>query len=57
MKALQQQKSALKKLDNVKKDHEKRLNQLLVDQEKDIVKAELITVNLKLVGFHQEKII
>ena len=39
----------MKKLDNVKKDHEKRLDALKRDQELDRRKAELIEMNLPLV--------
>ncbi|XP_071079995.1 ribosome quality control complex subunit NEMF-like [Haliotis cracherodii] len=46
---LQQEKTALKKLDNVKKDHEKRLNVLQKEQEADILKGQLIEMNLQLV--------
>ncbi|XP_048732715.1 ribosome quality control complex subunit NEMF-like [Ostrea edulis] len=49
MKALQQEKSALKKLDNIKKDHEKRIDGLQKDQEVDINKGRLIELNLPLV--------
>ncbi|XP_038077635.1 nuclear export mediator factor Nemf-like [Patiria miniata] len=49
MKVLQQEKDALKKLENVKKDHEKRLDQLMKAQEIDMRKGELIEMNLPLV--------
>lgn len=49
MKALQQEKSALKKLDNIKKDHEKRIEGLQKEQETDINKGRLIELNLPLV--------
>ncbi|XP_071961778.1 ribosome quality control complex subunit NEMF-like [Antedon mediterranea] len=49
MKALQQERAAFKKLDNVKKDHDKRIAQLQTNQEADKRKAELIEVNLTLV--------
>ncbi|KAL7296937.1 hypothetical protein TKK_0009377 [Trichogramma kaykai] len=49
VKALQQEREALKKLENVKKDHEKRLSSLSVTQEIDVMKAELITKNQELV--------
>ena len=39
----------MKKLENVKKDHEKRLDALKRDQELDRRKAELIEMNLPLV--------
>ncbi|XP_028398631.1 nuclear export mediator factor Nemf-like [Dendronephthya gigantea] len=48
-KALQQEKAVLKKLDNVKKDHEKRLDSLQKAQEEDKEKARLIEINLPLV--------
>ncbi|XP_060068947.1 ribosome quality control complex subunit NEMF-like [Ylistrum balloti] len=49
MKSLQQEKAALKKLDNVKKDHEKRIDNLQREQETDISKGQLIEMNLELV--------
>ncbi|XP_002735180.1 ribosome quality control complex subunit NEMF-like [Saccoglossus kowalevskii] len=49
IKALQQEKSAIKKLENVKKDHEKRIQQLQASQNVDMVKAQLIEINLPLV--------
>ncbi|XP_046545079.1 nuclear export mediator factor NEMF-like [Haliotis rubra] len=49
MMTLQQEKTALKKLDNVKKDHDKRLNVLQKEQEVDILKGQLIEMNLQLV--------
>ncbi|CAH1790707.1 unnamed protein product [Owenia fusiformis] len=49
LKVIQQERTALKKLDNVKKDHEKRLGSLQKDQDTDKLKAELIEVNLQLV--------
>ncbi len=45
-----QERTALKKLENVKKDHEKRLDALKRDQEVDKQKAELIEMNLSLVS-------
>ena len=48
-KSLQAEKDALKKLDNVKKDHEKRLEQLASAQKSDEKKANLIEVNCDLV--------
>ncbi len=45
-----QEKAALKKLENVRKDHENRLDALKRDQELDKRKAELIEMNLPLVG-------
>ncbi|XP_053213804.1 ribosome quality control complex subunit NEMF-like [Panonychus citri] len=47
--ALQQEKEALKKLENVKKDHEKRLLELASLQEADKRKASLIEMNKDLV--------
>ncbi|XP_056666940.1 ribosome quality control complex subunit NEMF isoform X2 [Monodelphis domestica] len=46
LKALQQEKQALKKLDNVRKDHEHRLEALHQAQEIDKIKGELIEMNL-----------
>ena len=48
-KLLQQEKSALKKLENVKKDHEKRLTALQSEQMTDTQKGQLIEMNLSLV--------
>ncbi|XP_015913965.2 ribosome quality control complex subunit NEMF [Parasteatoda tepidariorum] len=49
LKALQKEKEALKKLANVKKDHEQRLSKLHESQAVDIEKAQLIEMNLDLV--------
>ncbi|KAM9842428.1 ribosome quality control complex subunit NEMF [Aulostomus maculatus] len=49
MKALQQEKHALKKLENVKRDHEQRLEALHQVQEVDRVKGELVEMNLPVV--------
>ncbi|KAG9481151.1 hypothetical protein GDO78_010418, partial [Eleutherodactylus coqui] len=49
IKALQQEKQALKKLENVRKDHVERLETLHLSQEVDKVKGELIEVNLDIV--------
>ncbi|XP_032100421.1 nuclear export mediator factor NEMF isoform X2 [Sapajus apella] len=49
LKALQQEKQALKKLDNVRKDHENRLEALQQTQEIDKLKGELIEMNLQIV--------
>ncbi|XP_037946929.1 nuclear export mediator factor NEMF homolog [Teleopsis dalmanni] len=49
LKTLQQEREALKKLSNVKKDHAKRLEELTKVQEVDKQKAELITNNQSLV--------
>ncbi|XP_034015884.1 nuclear export mediator factor NEMF-like [Thalassophryne amazonica] len=49
MKALQLEKQALKKLQNVKKDHEQRLEVLHQAQEVDRVKGELVEMNLPVV--------
>nr|XP_033807230.1 nuclear export mediator factor NEMF isoform X2 [Geotrypetes seraphini] len=49
LKALQQEKQALKKLDNVRKDHVQRLESLHQAQEIDKVKGELIEMNLEMV--------
>ena len=48
-KALQQEKSALKKLENVKADHAKRLQVLRQTQEGDRDKGDLIELNVDLV--------
>lgn len=49
MKALHQEKQAMKKLDNVKKDHEQRLGALHQAQEVDRVRGELVEMNLPVV--------
>ncbi|XP_015585729.1 nuclear export mediator factor NEMF homolog [Cephus cinctus] len=49
LKALQQERDALKKLENVRKDHDQRLISLEKTQEVDKQKAELITRNQRLV--------
>lgn len=49
LKALQKEREALKKLENVKKDHEKRLSKLHESQTEDIQKAQLIEMNSELV--------
>ncbi|XP_038162945.1 nuclear export mediator factor NEMF-like [Cyprinodon tularosa] len=49
MKTLLQEKQALKKLENVKKDHEQRLEALHQAQEVDRVKGELVEMNLPVV--------
>lgn len=49
MKAVHQEKEAMKKLENVRKDHDQRLVALEKTQEVDKQKAELITRNLELV--------
>ncbi|KAH8312498.1 hypothetical protein KR044_011035, partial [Drosophila immigrans] len=49
MKTLHQEREALKKLSNVKKDHSKRLEELNKVQDLDKRKAELITCNQSLV--------
>ena len=48
-KALQMEKEAIKKLENVKKDHQKRLDNLNKIQEEDKRKANLIEMNVDLV--------
>jgi len=45
---------ALKKLENVKTDHAKRLEDLEKEQTTDVHKAELIEVNLNLVTTHTD---
>ncbi|XP_015206020.2 ribosome quality control complex subunit NEMF isoform X1 [Lepisosteus oculatus] len=49
VKALQQEKQALKKLDNVRRDHEQRLEALHQAQELDRLKGELVEMNLPVV--------
>ena len=49
MKALHQEREAIKKLENVRKDHEQRLENLARTQEVDKQKAELISRNQQLV--------
>ncbi|XP_030834468.1 nuclear export mediator factor Nemf isoform X1 [Strongylocentrotus purpuratus] len=49
MKVIQQERGALKKLDNVKKDHEKRISSLQQNQELNEKKGALIEINLPLV--------
>lgn len=49
VKALQQEKHALKKLENVKRDHEQRLEALHQAQEVDRIKGELVEMNLPVV--------
>uniref|UniRef100_A0A8C4E3R8 Ribosome quality control complex subunit NEMF n=1 Tax=Dicentrarchus labrax TaxID=13489 RepID=A0A8C4E3R8_DICLA len=49
MKALQQEKQAMKKLENVKRDHEQRLEALHQAQEVDRIKGELVEINLPVV--------
>lgn len=49
LRALQQEREAMKKLENIKKDHDVRLSALEKAQETDKQKAELITRNQQLV--------
>ncbi|XP_066528980.1 ribosome quality control complex subunit NEMF-like isoform X2 [Hoplias malabaricus] len=49
MKALHQEKQALKKLENFRKDHEQRLEALHQAQEVDRLKGELVEMNLPIV--------
>ncbi|XP_078482629.1 ribosome quality control complex subunit NEMF [Ciona intestinalis] len=49
MKSLQRERAAMRKLENVRKDHESRLNGLRSEQETDETKAALIETNLHLV--------
>ncbi len=49
LKAMQQEKAALKKLENVRKDHEQRIEKLQSEQAIDKRKAELIEMNEELV--------
>ena len=44
-----QERTALKKLDNVKRDHERRLLELQSDQEADQRRAYIIQINLDIV--------
>ncbi|UYV72413.1 NEMF [Cordylochernes scorpioides] len=49
MKTLQKEKEALKKLENIKKDHYQRISNLQKSQDEDCYKAQLIEMNLELV--------
>lgn len=49
LRAVQQEKDAMKKLENVRKDHDQRLLVLEKNQEVDKQKAELITRNQQMV--------
>lgn len=49
LKALSQEKTALKKLDNIRKDHQKRIAELQKSQDVDMFKAGLVELNLELV--------
>lgn len=49
VKALQQEKHALKKLENVRRDHQQRLETLHQAQEVDRLKGELVEMNLHIV--------
>lgn len=49
MRALQQEKQALKKLENVRKDHQQRLEALNQAQEVERLKGELVELNLPVV--------
>ena len=44
------EKQALKKLENVRKDHEKRISALQTEQDADNLRAQLIEINLTLVS-------
>ena len=48
VKVAQQEKQAMKKLDNIKKDHESRLQQLEKEQSKDRICGEFIEMNAEL---------
>lgn len=50
MQVNQKEKAALKKLENIKTDHERRLRELKEAQEEDSIKGELIQMNSDLVG-------
>ena len=54
LKVLQQEKAIVKKLENVRKDHERRLENLEQEQTQDKIKAKLIEENLKLVRKYTE---
>ena len=54
LKVLQQEKAIVKKLENVRKDHERRLENLEQEQTLDKIKAKLIEENLKLVRKYTE---
>ncbi|XP_015761968.1 PREDICTED: nuclear export mediator factor NEMF-like, partial [Acropora digitifera] len=49
LKALSQEKSAVKKLDNIRNDHQKRISELQKSQDLDMLKAGLVELNLELV--------
>lgn len=49
MKALSQEKTALKKLENIRKDHQRRIDSLQKSQDVDMLRAELVELNLPLV--------
>ena len=49
MKVVNQEKQAMKKLENVKKDHEMRVEKLQTEQSLDRRRAELIEMNEQLV--------
>ncbi|XP_052768636.1 ribosome quality control complex subunit NEMF-like [Mya arenaria] len=49
LKTLHQEKQALKKLDNIRRDHEKRVDGLQREQEVDKLKGQLIEMNLDMV--------
>ncbi|XP_047133052.1 ribosome quality control complex subunit NEMF isoform X1 [Hydra vulgaris] len=49
LKALQQEKAALKRLENVREDHEKRIHSLKETQDKEARRAKLIELNLPLI--------
>ncbi|XP_022810327.1 nuclear export mediator factor NEMF-like [Stylophora pistillata] len=51
MKALSQEKTALKKLENIRKDHQRRIDSLQKSQDVDMLKAELVELNLPLVSW------
>ena len=51
LKALQRERAALKKLENVRRDHETRISGLQKEQEEDMMKAALIEANLEVVIF------
>lgn len=51
LKALQRERTALKKLENVRRDHDNRLEALRYEQNEDKRKALVIENNLELVSY------
>lgn len=50
-KVIQREKAILKKLENVRKDHETRIRDLRGEQDEDFLKATLIEANLSTVSW------